>query len=366
MRETVNSIFRSAFQAKLIDPSKLNRKQKKAFDDICKCKTPENGLHIDRCDSCGHELIHYNSCKNPCCPLCQAVEKEIWSMKQEFYVLNTHYFHVVFTLPSELNTLALIDPKLIYTLLFDCSAETLEQLSEDPQYLGAKIGFTSVLHTWGSNLSLHPHVHCVVSGGGTDRMGNWKSSKKKFFIPVKVMSALFKGKYLSGLKSSFDPDKLDDPDDFQKIIDQCYAKDWVVYTKKPMKDPSHVIKYLSRYTHRIAISNQRIISYTDGIVTFRYKDYRDHSKLKEMSLTVQEFFRRFMMHVPPHQFMRICHYGFLGNRNKDERMKLLRSLTNTPDPGIFKLDMVKVISRVLKKDVSICPCCGNLRHPLLE
>ena len=341
MHETVNSIFRSAFQAKLIDPSKLNRKQRKAFDDICKCKTLENGLHIDRCDSCGHELIHYNSCKNPCCPLCQAVEKEIWSMKQEFYVLNTHYFHVVFTLPSEINTLALIDPKLVYTLLFDCSAETLKQLSEDPQYLGAKIGFTSVLHTWGSNLSLHPHVHCVVSGGGTDRMGRWKSSKKKSFIPVKV-HVIPEGE---GVKNDLLRNGI---------------------TKKPMKDPSHVIRYLSRYTHRIAISNQRIISYTDGIVTFRYKDYRDHSKLKEMSLTVQEFFRRFMMHVPPHQFMRIRHYGFLGNRNKDERMKLLRSLTNTPDPGIFKLDMVKVISRVLKKDVSICPCCGNLRHPLLE
>ena len=366
MTATVQSIFRDLRDFKKIDPSKLNRKQHKVLDDICTCRTQENGFHIDKCDNCGHEMIHYNSCKNPCCPRCQAVEKEVWTMKQEFYTLNIPYFHVVFTLPSELNTLALVDPVLVYNLLFESSAETLKTLAADKKYLGASIGFIAVLHTWGANLSLHPHLHCVVSGGGTDSKGKWKLSKKKFFIPVKVLSSLFRGKYLSKLKSRFDTSKLDDPDSFQKIIDQCYGKDWVVYTKKPMNNPSTVIKYLSRYTHRIAISNGRIVSHTDGNVTFKYKDYKDDNKIKEMTLSEHEFFRRFMMHVPPHRFMRIRYYGFLGNRNKDERIKLLRSLTNTPDPGPFKLDMVKVLFRLFKKDVTICPCCGLSRHPLLE
>ncbi len=366
MSATVQSVFNDLKRFRKIDPSTLNRKQRKVLDDICSCRTEERGFHVDKCENCGDEKLHYNSCKNPCCPKCQAVEKEVWAMKQEFYTLNITYFHVVFTLPSQLNQLALIDPVLIYDLLFESAAESLKTLAKDPKYLGASIGFTAVLHTWGSNLSLHPHLHCVVSGGGTDQNGKWKSSKKKFFIPVRVLSSLFRGKYLSGLRKRFDKLKLDDPDLLQEIIDQCYQKDWVVYTKKPMKNPSTVIRYLSRYTHRIAISNARIKSHSDGKVTFTYKDYKDHNKVKEMTLSEEEFFRRFMMHVPPYRFMRIRHFGFLGNRNKDDRIRILRNLTNTPDPGIFRLDMTRVISRVLKKDVTTCPICGCSRHPLLE
>ena len=363
---TVQSIFSSLRLYKKIDPSKLNRKQRHVLADICSCRTKERGFHLDRCENCGDEILHYNSCQNPCCPKCQAVAKEIWSMKQEFYTLNIPYFHVVFTLPSELNQLALVDPVLIYNLLFECAAESLKTLAADPKYLGASIGFTAVLHTWGSNLSLHPHLHCVVSGGGTDKNGKWKSSKKKFFIPVRVLSSLFKGKYLSKLKKRFDRLKLEDPDSYQIILDQCYGKDWIVYTKKPMTNPSAVIKYLSRYTHRIAISNGRIISHENGSVTFSYKDYKDHCRVKQMTLSEEEFFRRYMLHVPPHRFMRIRHYGFLGNRNKDDRIRILRNLTNTPDPGIFKPDMRRILFRVLKKDVTTCPICGCLRHPLLE
>lgn len=366
MDATVQSIFTNVVQFKKIDPSTLNRKKQRVVKDICTCKTEERGFHVDKCQNCGHEMIFYNSCKNPCCPKCQAVEKEIWAMKQEFYVLNTHYFHVVFTIPAELNQLALIDPVLIYNLLFESSAETLKELSADPKYLGAKIGFTSVLHTWGANLSLHPHVHCIVSGGGIDKMGRWRTSKQNFFIPVRVISEVFKGKYLSKLKKSFDPGKLSYQNEFQEIIDSCYAKNWNVYTKKPMKEPSSVIKYLARYTHRIAISNGRIVSYDGENVTFKYKDYQDESQIKEMTLTDTEFVRRFLMHVPPYKFMRIRHYGFLGNCNKKERVKLLRSLTHTPVPTEFKPDKVKIISKILKKDISKCPCCGQLRHPLLE
>lgn len=256
---------------------------------------------------------------------------------------------------------------LFYFLaLFDVSAETIKELSKDKKYLGAKIGFTSVLHTWGQNLSLHPHIHMIVPGGGIDANGKWKNSKKKFFLPVKVVSKLFKGKFLSYTKKNFDQRKIKDEEQFQNIINTCYSKDWVVYTKKPMKSAKHVVKYLGRYTHRIAISNARIKKYEDNKVTFSYKDYSDHNQIKEMTLDDTEFFRRYMMHVLPPNFMKIRHYGFLGNRNKEERIKAVRTATNTKNPGPLLIDYEQIISDILKRDVSICIKCGQKRHYQLE
>ena len=318
-----------------IDYSKLNHKQKKALRNIIECKTEVMGFNTDTCECCGHTEIHYNSCKNSNCPECGAVDKEIWIHKQERFTLNVNYFHVVFTIPNELNILCLMDPKFMYKALFDVSAETIKELSKDKKYLGAKIGFTSVLHTWGQNLSLHPHIHMIVPGGGIDSNGKWKNSKKKFFLPVKVVSKLFKGKFLS-------------------------------YTKKPMKSAKHVVKYLGRYTHRIAISNARIKKYEDNKVTFSYKDYSDHNQIKEMTLDDTEFFRRYMMHVLPPNFMKIRHYGFLGNRNKEERIKAVRTATNTKNPGPLLIDYEQIISDILKRDVSICIKCGQKRHYQLE
>ena len=318
-----------------IDYSKLNHKQKKALRNIIECKTEVMGFNTDTCECCGHTEIHYNSCKNPNCPECGAVDKEIWIHKQERFTLNVNYFHVVFTIPNELNTLCLIDPKFMYKALFTISAETIKELSKDKKYLGANIGFTSVLHTWGQNLSLHPHIHMIVPGGGIDSNGKWTSSKKKFFLPVKVVSKLFKGKFLS-------------------------------YTKKPMKSAKHVVKYLGRYTHRIAISNARLKKYEDNKVTFSYKDYSDHNQIKEMTLDDTEFFRRYMMYVLPPNFMKIRHYGFLGNRNKEERIKAVRTATNTKNPGPFLIDYEQIISDILKRDVSICIKCGQKRHHKLE
>ena len=349
-----------------IDYSKLNHKQKKALRNIIECKTEVMGFNTDTCECCGHTEIHYNSCKNPNCPECGAVDKEIWIHKQERFTLNVNYFHVVFTIPSELNVLCLIDPKFMYKALFDISAETIKELSKDKKYLGAKIGFTSVLHTWGQNLSLHPHIHMIVPGGGIDSNGKWKNSKKKFFLPVKVVSKLFKGKFLSYTKKNFDQRKIKDEEQFQNIINTCYSKDWVVYTKKPMKSAKHVVKYLGRYTHRIAISNARIKKYEDNKVTFSYKDYSDHNQIKEMTLDDTEFFRRYMMHVLPPNFMKIRHYGFLGNRNKEERIKAVRTATNTKNPGPLLIDYEQIISDILKRDVSICIKCGQKRHYQLE
>lgn len=363
---TVQSIFSHLHKNDLINIKRYNSKQKKVIRDIKKCRTIDNGFHSDTCENCGSTSIHYNSCKNASCPQCQAVNREVWILKQKYYTLNIRYFHTVFTLPSELNCLALIDPKIIYSILFKAASETLKELSKDTKYLGAKIGFTAVLHTWGQNLSLHPHLHVIVSGGGVDEMGKWKNSKKKFFIPVKVMSKVFRGKYLSLLKKEFNVNKLDDPNQLKSIIDDCYKKDWVVYTKKPMKNPSRVIEYLGRYTHRIAISNSRILSHQNGKVTFKYKDYKDKSRNKEMTLDEKEFLRRFMLHVLPQGFVKIKHYGFLGNRNKEDRIKTLRTITNTPKPEKLDIDYEKIISSIIKKDVSICKVCGQRRHHKLE
>ena len=295
----IQDIFKSMDIEGKIDYSKLNHKQKKALRNIIECKTEVMGFNTDTCECCGHTEIHYNSCKNPNCPECGAVDKEIWIHKQERFTLNVNYFHVVFTIPNELNTLCLIDPKFMYKALFTISAETIKELSKDKKYLGANIGFTSVLHTWGQNLSLHPHIHMIVPGGGIDSNGKWTSSKKKFFLPVKVVSKLFKGKFLSYTKKNFEQRKIRDKEQFQEIINSCYSKDWVVYTKKPMKSAKHVVKYLGRYTHRIAISNARLKKYEDNKVTFSYKDYSDHNQIKEMTLDDTEFFRRYMMHVLP-------------------------------------------------------------------
>lgn len=219
----IQDIFRTMAKEGRIDYSKLNHKQKKALRNIIECKTEALGFNIDVCECCGHVETHYNSCKNPNCPECGAVSKEIWIHKQERFALNVNYFHLVFTIPDALNTLCLIDPKFMYKALFDISAETIKELSKDDKYLGAQIGFTSVLHTWGQNLSLHPHIHMIIPGGGIDSNGKWKNSRKKFFLPVKVISKLFKGKFLSHIKKKFDQDKIQDDNIFQTIINKCYS-----------------------------------------------------------------------------------------------------------------------------------------------
>lgn len=363
----IREIFQKTFEAKRIETSRLNRKQIKLVKDISSCKTAALGSHSDVCENCGEVTHYYNSCKNPCCPVCQAVNREEWCVKQKYFVLNTVYFHVVFTIPDELNPLVLLRPKLLYTILFESSAEVIKQLAADPKYLGAKPGFISVLHTWGATMTLHPHIHMIVAGGGINEKSEWvKCRNDSFLFPVRVMSALFRGKFLSKLKDRFDALILNDPQQFQDILNACYKKDWVVYAKEPMKNPNTVIEYLSRYVHRIAISNSRILSYENGKVTFEYKDYRDGNKVKPMTLTDTEFVRRFLMHVPPFRFMRIRYYGFLSNCYRNERFLLLRKLTSTKDPGPFKFNVKSVIKKILGRDPNICPHCRRPFHPQLE
>lgn len=367
MSETsVQSILNDYGNGFLSDYS-LSDIQKKAYDDILVCRTDACGLHTDICEQCGDIQTYYNSCGNRNCPQCQAVKREKWIHKEKYNTLDhIKYFHTVFTIPSQLHIVFLLNPVVCYNLLFKASADTIKKAAKDKQYLGADVGFTSVLHTWGQNLSLHPHIHMIISGGGI-RDDKWVKSKDKFFLPVRVLSKIFRGKLLSALKKADInlPDAFSQ-EDYKKLISQCYEKDWVVYTKKPFNDAWHVIKYLGRYTHRIAISNARIIDCSNRIVTFSYKDYKDKNKIKQMKLDAVEFIRRFMMHVLPSGFMKIRHYGFLGNRNKKERLELCKELTNTPILPFEELPIEKILSTLLKKDVSICPSCGMKRHHKLE
>ena len=269
----------------------------------------------------------------------------------------------MFTLPEELNPVAYQNPGVVYNLLFKATSETLMQLAADRTHLGAQIGFTAVLHTRGQNLTLHPHLHCIVPGGGLTAGGHWVNSRKKFFLPVKVLSRKFRGKFLFYLKratlafhGSLEP--LRDEARFREWMSSLYRKEWVVYCKPPFKTPAHVVEYLGRYTHRVAISNQRILRADDEKVTFRWRDYRDGNRQKEMTLTADEFIRRFLMHVMPKGFTRIRHYGVLSSRNRNTKLSLCRTLTKTKCILVPKLSAVELFRQLTGKDFTVCPSCG--------
>lgn len=355
--------FGKAYQ----DNHPLPLNQLKAIEAIESCRTSALGGHVDICDSCGHERISYNSCRNRHCPKCQSLAKEQWLMERERDLLNVGYFHVVFTVPDSLNSIALQNQKVFYSLLFKAASETLVELSRDPKYLGAEIGCISVLHTWGQNLMDHPHVHCIVPGGGLSFDGTrFIRSREKFFIPVKVLSRKFRGKFLAFLKEAFQDGKLKfsgklEPLSgklkFQSLIDGLYQTEWVVYCKKPFKSPWHVLRYLGRYTHRVAISNQRIVNLQNDRVTFTWRDYRDDNRTKLMILEASEFIRRFLLHVLPSRFVKIRHYGILSNRNRNSKLRLCQRLTLSKIRETQKLSMVELLLKLTGLDLRVCPCC---------
>ena len=304
--------------------------QKQALRDLGRCRTAELGGHVDECLDCGYCRIAYNSCRNRHCPKCQALTRARWLDKQGEHLLPVEYFHVVFTLPREVADLALANPAVLYDLLFQAASATLRDVAANPKRLGAQVGTLLVLHTWGQNLHHHPHLHAVVTGGGLscnakgviDASPRWIGCRKGFFLPVKVLSRVFRGKYLAGLQQAFDEGKLvcpknrhalTDPDAFRRWLSPLYRKDWVVYAKRPFGGPKQVLKYLARYTHRVAISNHRLRALENGSVSFDWKDYADHSRTKTMSLDAVEFIRRFLLHVMPSGLVRIRHFGFLAN-----------------------------------------------------
>ena len=331
----------------------------KAIREIAACRTAALGGHTDTCDECGHTKQSYNSCRNRHCPKCQALAKERWILAREAELLPVPYFHVVFTLPSELNELVMRNRKIMLNLLFQASSETVRELAADPKYLGAEIGLTSILHTWGQNLTLHPHVHMIVPSGGVTPHGRWRESSKKFFIPVKVMAKLFRGKFLYDLEQS--RQKLEEPlcdDEWKCLMNRLYRKDWYVYCKRPFQSPRSVLQYLGRYTHRVAISNHRIISLQDRNVTFKWRDYRDSSKEKQMTLTAHEFMRRFLLHILPPNFTKIRYYGFLASGCKRKKLALCKTLAGTAQIVLKKLSMAELMLKLTGRDITLCPVCG--------
>ena len=299
--------------------------QLKAFRAIQRCRTAALGGHLDTRSGCGYQAaISYNSCRNRHCPKCQTQAREQWLAARQRELLATQYFHVVFTVPHQLNVLALDNPRVFYDLLFSASAQTLLQVAKDPKHLGAEIGWISILHTWGQNLLLHPHIHCVIpSGGLSPDHSRWVRPRYPFLLPVKVLSRVFRGKFCAGLKRLYRRKRicctgvtsaLTDPKQFSELLRRMHRQDWVVYAKPAFGGPMQVLHYLGRYTHRVAISNHRLLAFDGERVTFRWKDYAHGGKHRKMTVAATEFLRRFFLHVLPKGFVRIRHFGFLANR----------------------------------------------------
>lgn len=339
------------------------------------CRTSVLGGHKDKCDNCGHLEISYNSCRNRHCPKCQTLKKERWIEARGGDLLPIQYFHVVFTIPSELNRLVSMNRKVMYDLLFQSVSETLMKLANDPKHLGARIGAIGILHTWGQNLMDHPHIHCIVTGGGLSADGGrWVPCRKGFFIPVRVMSALFRGKFLGLLEKCFLSDDLafpgsichlKQPGDFEIFRKQLYQKRWVVYCKPPFDGPKGVLQYLGRYTHRIAISNNRVLDNRDGNVSFLWRDYADGNRKKTMTLKADEFIRRFLLHILPERFVRIRHFGLLANRNRKNAIAACREFLGTGQPvakeSAREETWQEQLLRICGIDVTACPVCHKGR-----
>jgi len=334
------------------------------------CRTATLGGHRYEY-SCGHVDISYNSCRNRHCPKCQTLQKEKWIEARCEDLLPIQYFHVVFTIPSELNPIVIMNQKVMYNILFRSVSETLVELSMNPKHLGARTGFIGILHTWGQNLMDHPHIHCVVPGGGLSPDGShWVSCRKRFFIPVRVMSSLFRGKFLYYLKSNFESGNLifpggirhlKNPHVFEVFRSRFYHKKWVVYCKPPFDGAEGVFKYLGRYTHRIAISNNRILKVQDGSVSFCWRDYADGDKQKTMTVKSDEFIRRFLLHVLPHRYVRIRHFGLLANRSRKDNIALCRELIGSLKTVTKEKEKPETwqdqLLRICGIDVTICPVC---------
>jgi hypothetical protein len=343
----------------------LSWKHVKVLLAIARCRTAALGGHLDECTRCGHRAtISYNSCRNRHCPKCQTAARERWIAARQKELLPTRYVHVVFTLPPQLAVLALQNSKVIYDLLFHASAETLLEVARDPRHLGAELGFFTVLHTWSQKLGLHPHVHCVIPAGGLalDHT-HWVKSRDRFFLPIHVLRRIFRGKFVAGLRQAFQEGQLNfhgnltcpaQSKTFAAWLRPLFRKDWVVYAKPPFGGPEYVLQYLGRYTHRVAISNHRLVSFTEGKVTFRWRDSAHNNEQKLLTLSLDEFLRRFLLHVLPKGFVRIRNFGFLANRRRATLLPLCFQLLGSAPQTEQDISGSKDSS-----DLWRCPKCGG-------
>jgi hypothetical protein len=349
----------------------LSLDQRKVMGAIEACRSPALGGHVEQCGDCGHTRVAYNSCRNRHCPKCQGLARAEWLADRQADLLPVPYFHVVFTLPTAIAEVAYQNKAVVYGILFKAAAETLRVIAADPKHLGAEIGMVAVLHTWGQALQHHPHLHCVVPGGGPSPDGTrWVGCRPGFFLPVRVLSTLYRRLFLTMLQAAFDEGRLEffcelaalaKPAAFAALLKPLRKAPWVVYAKRPFGGPAKVLEYLGRYTHRVAIANSRLVDMTDGRVSFLWKDYRHHDKRKVMTLDADEFIRRFLLHVLPNGFHRIRHYGYLANGHRAAKLVQCRRLLTAPAPqdtgvvGDHRLRYLQLTGRSL----AICPCCGG-------
>lgn len=343
--------------------------QRRAVEELSACRTGALGGRIEECSCCGAREYLYNSCRNRHCPKCQASSRAEWLEREASYLLPVEYHHLVFTLPAEVADLARHNPRLIYGLLFDAASATVKEVAATPKHLGAQVGLTAVLHTWGQTLSLHPHLHIMASGGGlscnargeVDDRPVWKSCRPGFFLPVRVLSALFRGQFLAGLSEAKGQGKLllsganaalGEESAWVDWLKRQRSQDWVVYSQPPSAGAEVVLKYLARYTYRVAISNSRLLHVSEEEVTFSYKDYRREGEQRQMTLSVEEFARRFLQHVLPRSFVRVRHYGLLANRGREEKLRKCRWL--------LMVEAVRVAEQGSDaKETRRCPVCGE-------
>lgn len=366
---TIQDIFHQ-FYPKYLEKYTPSVAQRKTALCIVNCKTGAYGMNTSICEDCGSVQIHYNSCRNRCCPMCQALPKERWMDLRREDVLDAPYFHLVFTVPEELNPVIYSNQKLLYDALYHAASGTLEELASDPKHLGAKIGYICILHTWGSEMNFHPHIHTIVLGGGLDSKNHWKDKGDRFFLPIRIISKKFRGKYLDELKRLWEEEKLEfhgtaekhrNHYAFKDLLNTCYLKEWIPYCKKTFNGAQTVIKYLGKYTHRIAISNHRIVRMEENTVTFSVKDYKKEGKWKEFTLPGVEFIRRFLMHVPPKRFVRIRHYGLLASRMKTKKLSLCRNLLGCKKYISVMREMTshEMLKHLWGIDVCCCKTCGG-------
>lgn len=350
----------------------LSRAQRRVMSAIETCRTAVLGGHVEACDHCGHQRNAYNSCRNRHCPKCQSLARAQWLEDRRAELLPVEYFHVVFTLPAAIAAIAFQNQREVYHLLFRATAETLRTIAADPKHLGAEIGFFAVLHTWGQNLLHHPHLHCIVPGGGlSPDHQRWIACRPGFFLPVRVLSRRFRRLFLEGLQQAFEAGRLtfssaleplSDPHAFANYLAPLRNTDWVVYAKRPFGGPEQVLEYLGRYTHRVAIANHRLIDAEGGRVSFRWKDYRHHNRQKVMTLDAEEFIRRFLLHVLPSGLQRIRHFGLLGNRSRTQNLSLCRQLLAVPAPPVTSdepLDYRAFYEKLTGRSLLECPKCHS-------
>jgi len=367
MSYAIQEIFQS-FYEDFAAMNSVSYEASKVANSISNCRTSALGGNACVCEECGYIQVRYNSCGSRSCPCCQTIPKEKWIDKRKSEVVDAPYFHVVFTVPEELNPLIYSNKKLLYNLLYQSSAATLKELASDSKYLGARIGFLSVLHTWGQNLSYHPHVHAVVLGGGLTTDLQFKQCEKSFLFPVRVVSKLFRGKFMEELKLLYQNKKLSFSEnhakyhnsyEFQELVNLLYSKEWIPHLKETFYGADKVIEYLGRYTHRIAISNSRILTIDSKGITFRLKDYRtgEHTT---MTLEPKEFIRRFLMHVLPCGFVKIRYYGLLANRHKRKQLAICRNLLKGlyQKPRLEGKSCVEILFELFGVNVNLCPYCN--------